>query len=97
MIHRKHCISLLELAWYKRGVGGQWPDEMHSPLPQCAECRFDDVDFLAAQVATFTGMGIQAADNNPGFWHAEFRHQVMMQDAYYLIQQLATDLIADIA
>ncbi len=59
-----------------RVSAGSGPDQVHALGAQRVEHRRDHVDFLAAQVAAFAGMRIEAGDQDARLGDAELRSQV---------------------
>ena len=97
MVHGQHRIAVLEVLGGEQGVGGQRADQVQTVAAQACQARLDDVDFLAAHVPAFAGMGVEAADQDARRGNAELVDQVGMQDAGDPLQALRRDGVGDIA
>ena len=97
VVHGQHRIAVFQVLGGEQGVGGQRADQVQAVVTQARQARLDDVDFLAAHVPAFAGMGVEAADQDARRGNAELVDQVGMQDAGDPLQALRRDGVGDIA
>ena len=75
----------------ERGVGRQRTDEREPGAAQPRERGLDHLDFLAAEMAAFAGMRVQAAHQDARPAHREEAPQVGVQDAQHGLEPLRRD------
>jgi hypothetical protein len=61
VVHRQHGVVARALRGHEGSVGGQRAEQVQAFGAQRVEQRDDDVELLAAQVAAFAGVGVEAA------------------------------------
>ena len=91
VVHREHRIGFAQALGIEKRVGGQRPDDVVARGAQRVEHRRDDFDFLAAEMAGFAGVRIQARDEHARPRDAEARDQVAAQDLERLGEAFARD------
>ncbi|MNN35335.1 hypothetical protein D3C81_1491850 [compost metagenome] len=87
---------MLQIFGGKQGVGGQRAAKVHALAAQARQCRFDGVYFFMAQVATFAGVRIEAANQDARVGNAELVLQVGMQDPRDTLQAFAGDGVGNV-
>ncbi|MNM87539.1 hypothetical protein D3C81_997220 [compost metagenome] len=88
---------MLQIFGGKQGIGGQRAAQVHAFAAQARQCGFDGVDFFMAKVATFTGVRVQAADQDARIGDAELLLQVGVQDPRDAFQAFRGDGVGYIA
>ena len=79
VVHREVGIGFRADGRDEGAVGGQRALYGEAALAHCLADRRDGIDFLRAQVASLTSVGVEAQYRYGGLTNAKTRHQVGMQ------------------
>ena len=97
MIATDTGIEAAQLAGQEGGVGGQRADQPQAFAAQALQGRFDDLDFLPAQVAILARMRVQAEHGDDRFGDPEVAAQGGIDDAQRAVECIGRDRIGDCA
>ncbi|KAG0774413.1 hypothetical protein G6F22_014079 [Rhizopus arrhizus] len=97
VVHRQHGVEAGQLGRQEGGVGRQRPDQVHAFSAQALQQRDDQVQFLAAQVAVFTGVRVQAEHGDARRRQAELAAQRGMHGTQGVFQAGCGDRIGHLA
>ena len=87
MVHREYGIGFIQVFGLEKGVGRQWPAEVHPLRPHLLKHRNDGVDLFSAHMSALTRVRIQAANQHMRLRNTEFGLQIVMQNANDLTQE----------